>query len=1035
MREICPNNIVNIDAAPLECARQPPAISSGKRLRRRGPRSKLAVLRRSVPKRCRTLPDMSPGESGDVISEFVFEDQSYADCNKDNRNQRLHVNSRPKRKSSSKISILTVNIRCLLKNLDQLIVQLELYLPHILLIQETWLSASTEFVDIPGYVLVSRRDRKSDTGRGGGIATYQRHDFNGLVHITNCDDEERSWYFLRLDMETVLVANWYRPPGSDHDKFERLYSEVAEYYQEVTGIFISGDLNVHHSKWLKFSNGNTGIGQDLQDFCQYYGLVQLVREPTRDKYLLDLALTDVANCSVDVLPYIADHKMVMSYLPLPEVLETNVPRDVWVFAKADWSSLSEALGKYNWANLEEGSAEDALAYFLEILWLHLVKFIPRKSIVTRKSTHPWLNEKCKEAVLRKNRAEGTGNFGTECENCNRILNVERAAWVQRTKDQLAALPRSSKKWWRLNRQLMRRRAAATSIPVLKDGAQWLTDAKSKADAFARVLSSKSQLPDECVDTPFFGSAPDDVMGFIPFRNRSTKNLFKKLDVNKATGNDKISALILKRLADVLAIPFTKIVRRLFYQACWPSAWKYHLLVPIFKKGAAFLPGNYRGVHLTTVLSKVAERLLGIHLVPYLRRTAFGENQWAFTAGLSSRDLVTMLMMSWILAICSGKKVGAFLSDISGAFDKVFKPYLLAKLQGYGVGPEVLNFLDAYLAPRIGQVCVQGVLSEIMSIANSVYQGTVMGPPLWNSFFADVAVPARSTGGEEGMFADDLNVFQQFDQRTPLVEIKRVLVKCRDRVHTWGKANRVSFDAAKEHFLVLHPSEGSGPAFKLLGPLIDSDLRMHSCIDQILSKARAKITAILRMRGFYNEAQLINQFKTHVWSLLEMDAGAIFHAASSLLEKLDEAQNRFLRAIDITPEHAFLQHNFAPPKLRRNMAMLGMLHKRVLGKCHPSFARLLPWFTERFPEGRGHGHNKALYGHNCEITHCQGLFSRSIFAMVDIYNNLPQHVVDNVTVSEFQSYLNHLAYTRCQQGDVSWSSSFCRRTQYGINGVD
>ena len=82
-------------------------------------------------------------------------------------------------------------------------------------------------------------------------------------------------------------------------------------------------------------------------------------------------------------------------------------------------------------------------------------------------------------------------------------------------------------------------------------------------------------------------------------------------------------------------------------------------------------------------------------MPFLRRTAFGQNQWAFTAGLSSRDLVTMLMMSWILAICSGKKVGAFLSDISGAFDKVFKFYLLAKLQGHGVGPDVLNFLDVY----------------------------------------------------------------------------------------------------------------------------------------------------------------------------------------------------------------------------------------------------------------------------------------------------------------------------------------------------
>ena len=97
------------------------------------------------------------------------------------------------------------------------------------------MNASTEFVHIPGYVLVSRRDRVE--GRGGGIAAYQRKDFNGLVHISNCEAEERSWHFLRLEMETILVANWYRPPASDHDKFERLYAEVAKYYQEVTGIF------------------------------------------------------------------------------------------------------------------------------------------------------------------------------------------------------------------------------------------------------------------------------------------------------------------------------------------------------------------------------------------------------------------------------------------------------------------------------------------------------------------------------------------------------------------------------------------------------------------------------------------------------------------------------------------------------------------------------------------------------------------------------------------------------------------------------
>ena len=196
----------------------------------------------------------------------------------------------------------------------------------------------------------------------------------------------------------------------------------------------------------------------------------------------------------------------------------------------------------------------------------------------------------------------------------------------------------------------------------------------------------------------------------------------------------VSAAILKRLCDCPVVPFTIVVRRLFHQGCWPTAWKTHLICPIFKRGAAFTPGNYRGVHLTTILSKTAEKMVGAHLVPYLQRKAFGENQWAFTPKLSSRDLVSMLMLSFILAVCTGKKIGCFLSDISGAFDRVCKETLLSKMQGFGIGETLLKFLDSYLAPRVGKVFVQGQYSVDMVLDNNVFQGTVMGPPLWNAFF-------------------------------------------------------------------------------------------------------------------------------------------------------------------------------------------------------------------------------------------------------------------------------------------------------------
>ena len=127
-------------------------------------------------------------------------------------------------------------------------------------------------------------------------------------------------------------------------------------------------------------------------------------------------------------------------------------------------------------------------------------------------------------------------------------------------------------------------------------------------------------------------------------------------------------------------------------------------------------------------------------------------------------------MSWILEVCRGNVIGIHLSDISAAFDRVFKDYLLAKLQSAGIGECFLRFLDAYLQPRKGKVVVEGCASDEFDISNTVFQGTVLGPCLWNTFFADVCIPASSTGGKEAMFADDLNVFQILPRATAHEEI-------------------------------------------------------------------------------------------------------------------------------------------------------------------------------------------------------------------------------------------------------------------------
>ena len=86
---------------------------------------------------------------------------------------------------------------------------------------------------------------------------------------------------------------------------------------------------------------------------------------------------------------------------------------------------------------------------------------------------------------------------------------------------------------------------------------------------------------------------------------------------------------------------------------------------------------------------------------------------------------------------------------------------MAKLSEAGVSSLYLDFLNAYLQPRVGRVAIEGALSEVIDLTDTVFQGTVLGPTLWNNFFGDVAAEASSLGAQEALFADDFNAFKAF----------------------------------------------------------------------------------------------------------------------------------------------------------------------------------------------------------------------------------------------------------------------------------
>ena len=304
--------------------------------------------------------------------------------------------------------------------------------------------------------------------------------------------------------------------------------------------------------------------------------------------------------------------------------------------------------------------------------------------------------------------------------------------------------------------------------------------------------------------------------FFAVRTRNVRKALKALDEDKSTGPDRLAGKLLKRCAETLALPVAKLTRKVLHEGTWPTLWKQHWLCALHKKRSTFDPSNYRGVHLTPVLSKVVERVLGEGFLGFLECSgAFGENQFAYRKKRGYKDLLALNVMAWLWALHQGGKVGVYCSDVSGAFDKVELERLVAKLHNKGLRGDFLRLLASWLGERTAQVVVAGEASTQTTLRNQVFQGTTWGPPLWNCYYEDSRNAVAQAGFTDSTFADDLNCYRVYTAGTRNEAVLEDLEDCQLQVHRWGATNRVGFGASKESLHVLHRS----------GPTVDHFFRM------------------------------------------------------------------------------------------------------------------------------------------------------------------------------------------------------------------
>ena len=441
--------------------------------------------------------------------------------------------------------------------------------------------------------------------------------------------------------------------------------------------------------------------------------------------------------------------------------------------------------------------------------------------------------------------------------------------------------------------------------LLDEGGAEIMDDMHKANILNRVFASKFTDPQNV--------APPDVRSYnVPMFTQmecdvgTVKSILCSIPVHKACGPDGISARIIRECCDELSVPLAKICSLSLRQGTFPQRWKEANVVPIFKKGNAKDPQNYRSVSLIPLFGKVLERVAYLSLLHHVS-PVLSPDQHGFVPGWScASNLATLLSTSWD-SIGLGDQTDCIYTDFSAAFQSVNHSLLIHKLKNsFNISETALDWFSSYLQNRRQRVIVNGRCSEWCRVTSGTPEGGLISPLLFALYINDLPAEVSSRCS---MFADDVKIYRRI---TCAADADLLQADLR-RLRRWSETWKLSLNPAKcksfrmtlktkpitATYFVKNTALEHVNSIRDLGVILDTKLTFGPHIQKTIMKANRALGVLIRSfqvstpRGHFNTSSILASYFAHVRSVLEYCSVIWGGAAAVHTERIDRVQHRFL----------------------------------------------------------------------------------------------------------------------------------------------